>query len=190
MNVSVIGFQGVRDELRRVEADDLTLSLTKTYAEAFAGGDWNEKHDPKELLAKWDGLIRSGRRAFLECRRNSVVVGGGAFASLKNFPDKIDLLPDCCLNSFFIEELWVTPEFQGKQIGRFILVNMEQMILDSGSKKISLWTHQTSKRLNKFYSVNGYQAVHDVLPNDSHIKRKVFYKNLDTPVPIGGHRHA
>jgi GNAT superfamily N-acetyltransferase len=190
MNISTIGFGNRQDELRRIQADDLTLALTKTYSAAFAAPPWEEDHDPKELLAKWDTLIRSGQREFFECRRNNEVVGGGAFAPLQNFNDKVGLLPERCSSSMYIEELWVSPDRQGKQAGRFILVNMEQMILNAGCKQISLWTHYSSNRLTKFYSVNGYQDIGDVDPKDGGVTRKVFFKDLGEPMETGGHHHG
>lgn len=185
MNISVVGF----DELRRIRADDLSLALTKTYAAAFAGGDWNEEHDPDDLMAEWTAFIANEGHTFVECRRNNVVVGGGGFAPLINFPDKADLLPAICDGSVYINEVWVDPKYQGQQIGRFILVNMEQMIHGEGYKKISLWTHYTSDGLIKFYSVNGYRAEADVKPKDGGITRKVFFKDLNEPMTMGGRHH-
>lgn len=179
MNVAVVRSHSHQHVLRIMAVSDLTLEYTKTYEAAFAGGDWNEENDPKKLLASWGELISKNGHTFVECRRNGSVVGGGAFAPLENFPEKVDLLPPVCRGSTYINEVWVTPEHQGKQIGRFILVNMEQLILASGYKQISLWTHYSSLRLIKFYSVNGYEDKGDVNPKGGGIKRKVFFRDLN-----------
>jgi GNAT superfamily N-acetyltransferase len=180
MNVAVVRSDSHQDVLKSIAASDLTLEFAKTYEAAFAEGDWNEKNDPKELLTTWGEQISSNGHTFVECLRDNSVVGGGAFAPLSSFPEKMGLLPSICHGSAYINEVWVAPEHQGKQVGRFILVNLEQLILAAGFKQISLWTHYTSKRLNKFYSVNGYQDVGDVDPIDGGIRRKVFYRDLNT----------
>lgn len=179
MNVAVVRCHSHQDVLRRIAVSDLTLEYAETYVAAFAGGDWNEENDPQDLLSSWAELISKNGHIFVECRRNGSIVGGGVFAPLESFPEKVDLLPPVCRGSAYINEIWVTPKHQGKQIGRFILVNMEQMILGSGYKQISLWTHYTSLRLINFYSVNGYKDKGDVNPNGGGIKRKVFFRDLN-----------
>ncbi len=175
--------------LRAVESDQLTLALSKTYCSAFGGGEWRERHDPDETLLKWSAQASNEEHTYVECMFNGIVVGGGAYAPLTEFEDKFKLLPEECANSIYINELWVDPKYQGRQIGRFILVNMEQMIISSGRKQISLWTHFASERLIKFYSVNGYRELVDVHPSDGGVKRKVFFKDFEKPHLTGDHCH-
>ena len=132
-------------ELRELIMDDIP-KVADVYVKAYAEGDWNEKWACKDAAQRVYEIISSPHCKGGICVLNQEIIGCILFEILTWHTGK----------QLEIKEIFVTPSFQRKGIGKKLLEYAEIIGKGVGVSELFLWTNK-SEALTNFYSKLGYQ---------------------------------
>lgn len=132
-------------ELRELILDDIPKAAN-VYVKAYAEGDWNEKWVCKDAAQRIYEIISSPHCKGGICILNEKIIGCILFEILTWHTGK----------QLEIKEIFVTPSFQRKGVGKKLLEYAENVGKEVGVSEVFLWTNK-SKILINFYSQLGYQ---------------------------------
>ena len=132
-------------ELRELIMDDIP-KVADVYVKAYAEGDWNEKWACKDAAQRVYEIISSPHCKGGICVLNQEIIGCILFEILTWHTGK----------QLEIKEIFVTPAFQRKGIGKKLLEYAEIIGKGVGVSELFLWTNK-SEALTNFYSKLGYQ---------------------------------
>lgn len=132
-------------ELRELIMDDIP-KVANVYVKAYAEGDWNEKWACKDAAQRVYEIISSPLCKGGICVLDQEIIGCILFEILTWHTGK----------QLEIKEIFVTPSFQRKGIGKKLLEYAEIIGKEMGVSELFLWTNKSEALIN-FYSKLGYQ---------------------------------
>lgn len=132
-------------EVRELILDDIPKAAN-VYVKAYAEGDWNEKWVYEDASQRIYEIFSSPHCKGGVCVLKEEVIGCILFEILTWHTGK----------QLEIKEIFVTPSFQRKGIGKKLLKYAEIVGKGIGVSELFLWTNKSETLIN-FYSKLGYQ---------------------------------
>lgn len=164
--------------LNTLDPECVSWDFADTYCKAFSLYPWNEHYVQEKLVEAWTENIVKNGRTYIECCAAEVPIAGCEFAPIERYDDKVEQLSSNFRGSAWINELWVSPNYQNHGVGRFLLANIEHNFLTEGRGKVALWTKADYAPLNKFYRQLQYAPKMNFTPESDGKERTVYLKNL------------
>ncbi len=112
-------------------------------------------------VQKLDGGPVSGPYPWLE----AAIISGDVFVALEQTQVVGVVTTSCRGDEFFIDQLGVDPEHQGRGIGSWLLNQIEQIARQNKMKKLTLQTAEIMPDILRLYDRHGFKKTHEALPD-------------------------
>lgn len=112
-------------------------------------------------VQKLDGGPVSGPYPWLE----AAIISGVVFVALEQTQVVGVVTTSCRGDEFFIDQLGVDPEYQGRGIGSWLLNQIEQIARQNKMKKLTLQTAEIMLDILRLYDRHGFKKTHKAPPD-------------------------
>lgn len=150
----------------------------ESYVRAFGGEPWFEDHDATKVRQSFQHKAREAHAIHAAYMIGKKAIGGAEFYRLRDMPETAAQLTDINAKTYYLSEIWLHPDHQGKRYGAALLGCVEQAAASLGAPQLSLWTHSEFEPLSRFYEQSGYRRSRRVKPIKGGPERTVWIKDL------------